>query len=61
MSGLKVRLYQASPNPSHPCRGETTKLILLNYISVSLPFVLNLNKYLIYYYNNYMKRTYMIL
>ena len=36
MSELKVHLYQASFNPSHPCRGGTTNIILLNYISVPL-------------------------
>ena len=35
MSELKVRLYQASFNSSHPA-GGTTKIILLNYISVPL-------------------------
>ena len=40
MSELKVRLYQASFNPSHPCRGETTKIILINYISVSLLYII---------------------
>ena len=54
MSELKVHLYQASFNPSHPCGANTenfflrnstntkvgrgtTKIILLNYISVPLP------------------------
>ncbi|TRL74845.1 hypothetical protein FNL09_03310 [Staphylococcus saprophyticus] len=35
---MKMRLYQAFFNPSHPCRGGTTKSILENLISVPLPF-----------------------
>ncbi|BFL68118.1 hypothetical protein HMPREF0786_00229 [Staphylococcus capitis C87] len=41
MSELKVRLYQASFNPSHPCRGGTTKIIITNYISVPLFILYN--------------------
>ena len=37
MTELKIRLYQAFFNPSHPCRGGTTKSLLKNLISVPLP------------------------
>ena len=40
MTELKIRLYQAFFNPSHPCRGRTTKSLLENLISVTLPFFL---------------------
>ena len=43
MSELKMRLEQAFFNPSHPCRGGTTKSLLENSISVPLP-VFNLRQ-----------------